>query len=214
LQLGSAGISTVSVPVQGALPTNLLSSVEVQHLWQMFPEETFDLSVFAALPANIRKPFNVSIHGPTSPKHMTYGLESGGLSAWDIVDIETSVVHQLSLRSTVSNLGHALVGAVLVLEKHDCGPVVGFVLGESAGSAGGLGGQVVCRVHSRVERVATNDLMEMGSVCHTGVDEGIDTVDDELRACESQHAALSCDILGENRDGGESSPLHYGENVE
>jgi len=56
LHWGLAGISTVSDPEQGAPPTNWLSFVEVQQRWQMLPLATLLSSVFAALPAIIRKP--------------------------------------------------------------------------------------------------------------------------------------------------------------
>ena len=56
LQEGLAGMSTVSLPVQGAPPTNGLSLVEVQQRWQMLLFATLLGSVLAALPASIRKP--------------------------------------------------------------------------------------------------------------------------------------------------------------
>jgi hypothetical protein len=56
LQLVEWGISTVSDPEQGCAPTKLLSFVEVQQRWQIFPDETLEVSVFEASPAIIRKP--------------------------------------------------------------------------------------------------------------------------------------------------------------
>lgn len=56
LQRVSWGMATVSEPVQGAPPTKLLSLVDVQQRWQMLALETLLSSVFAALPASMRKP--------------------------------------------------------------------------------------------------------------------------------------------------------------
>ena len=56
LQRVSCGIPTVSVPLQGAPPTKGVSLVDVQQRWQMLPLATWLSSVFAALPANMRKP--------------------------------------------------------------------------------------------------------------------------------------------------------------
>jgi hypothetical protein len=57
LHLGSLGMATVSLPEQGAPPTNVLSEGEVQHLWQMLESLTLLLSVFVAEPTSMRKPF-------------------------------------------------------------------------------------------------------------------------------------------------------------
>lgn len=56
LHEGSAGMSTVSLPVQGAPPTNWLWFVEVQQRLQMLALVTLLTSVLAASPAIIRKP--------------------------------------------------------------------------------------------------------------------------------------------------------------
>jgi hypothetical protein len=56
LHVVDIGMSTVSLPEQGAPPTNVFSFVEVQQRWHMFPEATFLASVFTALPAIMRKP--------------------------------------------------------------------------------------------------------------------------------------------------------------
>jgi hypothetical protein len=57
LHLGSLGMATVSLPVQGAPPTKVDSEGEVQHRWQMFESLTLLGSVLAAEPASMRKPF-------------------------------------------------------------------------------------------------------------------------------------------------------------
>jgi len=57
LHFGSFGMATVSEPVQGAPPTNVLSELDVQQRWHMFEPLTLLASVFVAEPASIRKPF-------------------------------------------------------------------------------------------------------------------------------------------------------------
>jgi len=102
-----------------------------------------------------------------------------------------------------------MVPAVLGLEEHDGSPVVGKILNEGAGRASGLGGEIVLGgVHGNVERVTTDNLVKMGGVEHAGVDNGVDTVDDELRARESKHV-LASDVLRKERGrGGEGEGLH------
>lgn len=81
-----------------------------------------------------------------------------------------------------------MVAAVLGLEEHDGCPVVGQILSEAAGCAGRLTGQVVhAGFHSQVERVAADDLVKVGSVADTWVDEGVNAIDDQLGAGEAQH---------------------------
>ena len=101
-----------------------------------------------------------------------------------------------------------MICAVLRLEEHDGRPVVGQILLEGAGCAGGLAGQVVSlRIHGDVEGVSSDDLMKMGSVLLARVDDRVNTVDDELRTSKSKHV-LCGSILREERRGGESCPLH------
>jgi hypothetical protein len=57
-QLLAMGMSTVSVPEQGAPPTKVLSFVDVQQRWHIFPAATFPGSEFAAFPATMRKPYD------------------------------------------------------------------------------------------------------------------------------------------------------------
>lgn len=56
LQEGSAGISTVSWPVQGAPPMNVFSSEAVQQRWQMLVASTEPGLVLTALPVSMRNP--------------------------------------------------------------------------------------------------------------------------------------------------------------
>ena len=139
---------------------------------------------------------------------MTYGLERGDLAAGNVVDVETALVDELTLGATVPDLWHTLVGPVLGLKEHDGGPVIGQVLNEAARGAGRSGYEVVSGgVHGQVERVAADDLMEMGRVSLARVDEGIDTVDDELGAGKAQHV-LRCGSICQQGNGGEGSPMH------
>lgn len=107
-------------------------------------------------------------------------LESGSLSAGNVVDVQTTLVDELALRATVSSLGNTNVRSVLVVEEHNSGPVVGLVLDEGARRAGGKLSGVIVGVHGNVEAVATNDLVQMGSVLQSRVDERIRSLDDKL----------------------------------
>ena len=129
-----------------------------------------------------------------------------------VVHIQTTIVDQLALGTTVSDLRYADVAAVLVLEEHDGGPVVGLVLGERTRRALGGLGVVNLGVHGNVESITTDDLVKMGSVLHAGVHEGISSLNNELRAGESQH--LRCETLGggilrEERGGSDVGQLHH-----
>lgn len=142
---------------------------------------------------------------------MTNLGEGSGLATGDVVDIETTVVDELALGTTVADLGNALVLALLVLEEHDSSPVVGEILNEGARRASGLGDEVVLDgVHGDVERVATHNLVKMGGVEHAGVDDRVDTIDNELRAGKPKHG-LAGNILREDRGrGGDGEVLHCG----
>lgn len=140
----------------------------------------------------------------------TYLLERGGLAAGDVVDIQAAVLDEVALGPAVADLGDADVAAVLVVEEHDGGPVVGQVLLEGARRAGRLARQVVRgRVHRDVERVAADNLVQVRRVGHARVDERVGTLDDQLRAGESKHV-LRGDILPEQCRGGQRGPVHGG----
>jgi hypothetical protein len=176
-------------------------------------------SLLAALPANIRKPYSlllvtqtanyiIIIRGKTS--FSPYLLEGRDLSTGDIVDIETTIVDELALGASVAGLGHTLERPVLGLVEHDGGPVVGLVLLERARSAR-RGFEVVRgRIHGDVERVPTNDLVQVRRVSLARIDEGVDAVDDELRAREAQHV-LGYGALRQQRGGNDGCQLHRGE---
>jgi len=107
-------------------------------------------------------------------------------------------------------------GAVVSVEVHVGCPVVGKILRESARCAGRLLGRVVhAGLHGRVERVAANDLVDMGGLQHAGVDEGIETFDDQPVALEAHHGGLGelrgCLVREERRGaGGNHGGLHRG----
>ena len=103
----------------------------------------------------------------------------------DVVDGDAAVGAQ----PDVGELRHPLVGAVAGAEVHDRRPVVGEVLGERAGRAGRVGDQVVARgaVHARVERVPAHDLVHVRRGERARVHEGVEPLDHELRAPESDH---------------------------
>ena len=149
--------------------------------------------------------------GGVARDHAEALLEGRGPAAGDVVDVKTAVVDELALGTAVARLPDAVVRAVLVLEEHDGRPVVGLVLGEGARGAGGLAGKIVAiGVHGDVERVTTDDLVKMGREEHARVDDGVDTVDGQLRASKSEHA-LGGGILRQERHGGEGrGQLHLG----
>lgn len=139
-QFDPLGTSTVSEPVHGAPPTNWSSFGEVQQRWQMLPLLTELGFVFAALPASIRKPCENGLATHSLEDRplawSTHLSESCCLSTGDIVDIQTTVVDKLALRSAVAGLRHAVVAPVLCLEEQDGCPVVALVLNETAAGAG------------------------------------------------------------------------------
>jgi hypothetical protein len=123
-QLDACGIATVSLPEHGAPPTNGVSVLDVQHRWQMLALVTFESSVFAAFPAIIRKPWEALIRVTRFLNWINYLLERCRLSIRNVIDIKSTIVLELSLWSTVSNLWNTLVGSVLRLEEHDRCPVI------------------------------------------------------------------------------------------
>ena len=139
----------------------------------------------------------------------TYRLESSDSAAGNVIDVETALVDELALGTAVADLGHPVVAAVAGLEEHDGGPVVGQVLDEAARRARRLGREVVLAdLHGQVERVAADDLVQVGRVADARVDEGVDAVDDELRAREAQHV-LGCRAACEQGHGGEEMHLCF-----
>lgn len=101
-----------------------------------------------------------------------------------------------------------MVLPVLALEEHDGSPVVGKVLHKGARSASRLAHHVVgLRVHGDVERVSADNLVQVRRVEHSRVDEGVDAVDDELGAGETEHV-LARDALCQESGGEERNLLH------
>lgn len=116
----------------------------------------------------------------------TYGLEAGDLLVPVGVEVGLHVIDGHAARHAAEQgvrvLGYALVGAVASLKVQDGGPVVAQVLAvldrletaaalrvdrewvsrEGAGSASGFLSNVHNWVHGRVERVAADNLMDVG----------------------------------------------------
>jgi hypothetical protein len=156
-------------------------------------------------------------------EHAEALFEGGGFAAGDVVDVEAAVVDELALGAAVTDLGNTTaraligglwkmlgivrVGAVLGLEEHDCSPVVRLVLNEVAACASRELGWILAGIHGDVERVTSHDLVEMRSVLYARVDKRICSLNDKLRASETQHV-LSGSILRESRSSEEGGPLH------
>ena len=97
-----------------------------------------------------------------------------------------------------------LVGAIGVLEEHDGGPVVGEVLGECARGAGAPVSNVAVRdVHGGVEDITTDDLVKVGRRDFARLDEGVDALDAQGRAAESEGG-----LGGPGDSQRERKPLH------
>lgn len=143
----------------------------------------------------------------------TYRLEGSGLAAGDIVHGDAAHLVERALRAAVADLTGAVEAAVLVLEVHGGGPVVGLVLGVGARRAARAARQVVlAHGHGRLERVATDNLVDVRRVGHAGKDEGVGALDHELGAGEAQHVELGGSIVCQAGDcqGSEGEPSHGG----
>lgn len=69
----------------------------------------------------------------------------------------------------------ALIGAILVLEEHDCSPIVGEVLGECASGASSLASDISS--HVGVQGVSTNELVDMARRCLSRLYERVEALD-------------------------------------
>lgn len=104
----------------------VFSFVLVQQRWQMRALTTLLVSALPAVPASMRKPWYLSVtafhtKARLDPAHL---LERRRLPAGDIVDSHATIIDQPALWPSISHLRHADIAAVLVLEEHDCRPVV------------------------------------------------------------------------------------------
>lgn len=131
----------------------------------------------------------------------TYGLEGSDpgarLVSSDVVDGGTG----LDAKSEVGYLRHALVGAVPGLEVNIGRPVVGEILRVCATRAGGGRRRVVAiGRHARVEGVASDDLVHVRGRCVARLNEGVDTVDRELRASEAHQLLCGSKLHGHSWD--------------
>lgn len=124
----------------------------------------------------------------------------------DVVDCDTT----LNVEADVGNLRNTLEGAILGLEVGISGPVVGEIFRVCAAGAGGLGrGIENTRCHAGVERVSSNDLVHVGATNDTGVNKGVDSVDDKLGASEA-HQLLGSSELSCRQGGSEGLVMHLG----
>lgn len=81
--------------------------------------------------------------------------------------------------------GNPVVRAVgRVLEVQVRGPVVGEILGHLARSAGGSGTDITR--HRRVERVAADNVVDVGRRRHARLHDGVETLDGQGRAREAE----------------------------
>lgn len=98
---------------------------------------------------------------------LTYGLESGNLLIAIAIEVELGVVDSHASLDTRDKIGigillDTLVGAVTVLEVQDGSPIVREVLCKDASGARSMVAYVQSRLNSRVEHIASNNLMKMG----------------------------------------------------
>lgn len=140
---------------------------------------------------------------------VTYGLKGS--------DVFISVGEEILLRvvdghasvdtvrqSRVLHNGHAVVRAVTMLEEHDGSPVVGEVFGEGAcGATSPVCDVTIFVLHSSVEGIATDDLMEMTGGNGTGRDERVDSLDAHGGAAEAKRG-----FNGSEENKSESQKLH------
>lgn len=77
-----------------------------------------------------------------------------------------------------------------MLKVHGGGPIVGEVLGEGAGSAGGLVADIAS--HVGMERIPTDNLVNMGRRSPTRLDKRIETLDCESGASKAKRSLRAC----------------------
>ena len=119
----------------------------------------------------------------------THGLECSDLLVSVGVEVLLGVVDG---HATVDAVGQSsvlhdrdpLVGAVLVLEKHDGSPVVGEVLGEGTCCAGTPLANIA--LHRSVEGIATNNLVKMLGSNNTRLNQRVEALDGEGRASKAK----------------------------
>jgi hypothetical protein len=94
-------------------------------------------------------------------------------------------------------------------ERKGNSPVVALVLNETARGARRALGQIIGDwLHGQVEAISTDDLVKVRSIAHSWVNQGIDAIDNQLGAGETQHVELGNGAVDQQRrSGGEGSPL-------
>ena len=138
----------------------------------------------------------------------TYWLEGRDLGARCVSSNVVNCHAALDIKPDVRNLGNPLKGAVLGLEVSARRPVVAEVLRVGAAGASGLGrGVEDTGRHAGVERVASDDLMDVGAPNNTRIDQGVDPVDGKLGAAEP-HQLLGSGELHHRQGGSERLVQH------
>ena len=79
-------------------------------------------------------------------------------------------------------------------------------MSKAARCACGFGGWVVRNVHRSIKAVSSSDLVKMRGVDDSRVDQRIDTVNDQLGACESQVGSTGA--VRKKRRGNDGGQLH------
>lgn len=116
----------------------------------------------------------------------------------------------LALEPFIGLLRHALISAVPSLEENGSGPVIRKIIsGLASRACRELGWVHDFWSHVWYERVAADDLVEMGGWSLAGFDERIEAVDDELGAAEADQ----CMAWGDERQRSEGSEEHVGQSV-
>jgi hypothetical protein len=111
----------LSLPVQGGPPTNLSSFGDVQHRLQIFPLFLV-ASLLFGLPATIRKPYSQSDTVSQPISRISHLLERSYLASRNVIYIEATVINELPLGASISDLRDSNDIAILMLEEHDRGP--------------------------------------------------------------------------------------------
>jgi hypothetical protein len=158
----------------------------------------------------MRKPWIVSLY--LKHKKSTHRSKGSDLPIVDVIHRNPTLLIQITLRPTISNLLDTVDTTVPVLEVHGRRPVVGLVLRIRARCAR-RAGEAVGRGHVEFKGVAADNLVRVRCVRYAGEDEGIGSLDDELRAREAKHAGeLGRGGLGqEDQSGGKGEADHVGQ---
>lgn len=109
-----------------------------------------------------------------------------------------------------TDLGHTDISSIFGFEEHDGCPIVRLVLYEAAGCACGCFCEVDRGIHGDVEGVASYNLVQMWSVLHARIHKRVCTLNDELRACKSQHVLPDSRVSESRHSEDDITPMHLG----